>query len=373
MTQETTENIIPEESVPEEQQSEESTPHSHQVKEVSCDNCGAPLEYMEGEAVITCIYCGTTTMLAGYDNIVRIDSHFLLSPEVDRDGAISAAMNWLGKGFFRAGDLTQRARLQEAKGLVLPYWIVNCRGTTYWSGMNQKSRTIGSGDKKKTEQYWEPASGNFSEEYTWPVYARENREEYWGIENLEPGKQCVFPDWGKFLLRVGGSKRAPNRDLLAGKEAFSIDKIKEANLTEGMVNGQIIQERAERQGRDRIIELHAQKASSKATKITDCDTTVDVTGVDLVYLPMWEIIYMYGEKTYHALVDAHTGEVVSVEAPVGKWAKTTVFDVFFGIIAAIFALIGASGGGSSSWAVWIAVALGLLMVAFTAWTGFRKS
>ena len=91
-----------------------------QVKEISCDNCGAPLEYAEGEAVITCVYCGTTTMLAGYNNIVRIDSHFLLSPEISRDGAISAAMSWLGKGFFKAGDLAERARLQDVKGLVLP-------------------------------------------------------------------------------------------------------------------------------------------------------------------------------------------------------------------------------------------------------------
>jgi hypothetical protein len=282
-------------------------------------------------------------------------------------------MNWLGKGFFKSNDLPQRARLQEAKGLVLPYWIVNCRGSTYWRGMNRKSRTTGSGDKQKTEQYWEPASGNFSEEYTWPVYARENREEYWGIMNLEPGRQCVFPDWGKFILRVGGSKNSPNRDLLAGKEAFSIEKVRDANLAEGMVNGQITQERAERQARDRITELHANRANSRATKITDCDTSVDVTGVDLVYLPMWEIVYMYGDRTYNVLVDAHTGEVVSGEAPVGKWAKATVFDIFLGIIAGIFALIGITSDGASTWAVWIAVALGLLMVAYTAWTGFRKS
>ena len=76
---------------------------------------------------------------------------------------------------------------------------------------------------------------------------------------------------------------------------------------------------------------------------------------------------------YHVLVDAHTGEVVSGEAPVGKWAKTTVFDIFFGLIAGIFALIGISSDGASTWAVWIAVALGLLVAAYTAWTGFRKS
>jgi LSD1 subclass zinc finger protein len=379
MTQEPTDSMVPEEGAPSgpapeaapaSPTPETGEPGSHRIKEISCKNCGAPLEYLEGEAVITCIYCGTTTMLAGYDNIVRIDSHFLLSPDVGRDGAVSAVMNWLGKGFFKAGDLTRRARLQEAKGLVLPYWIVNCRGTTYWNGMNKKSKTTGTGDKQRTEEYWEPVSGNFTEEYTWPVYAREDREEYWGIESLQPGKQCVFPDWGKFLLRVGGSKSSPNRDLLAGKEAFSIEKVKQASLADGMVNGQITQERAERQARDSIIEKHRQTANGKATRISDCDTTVDVTGVDLVYLPMWEITYMYGEKGYHVLVDAHKGEVLSGEAPVGKWAKVTVFDVFFGLIAAVFAAVGITG--HTSWAVWTAVALGLLVAGYTALTGFRK-
>lgn len=364
---------ISENAVPRQEDSpSESTPPP-QVKEISCDNCGAPLEYVEGEAVITCVYCGTTTMLAGYNNIVRIDSHFLLSPEIGRDGAISAAMRWLGKGFFKAGDLAERARLQEVKGLVLPYWIVNCRGTTYWRGMNKKNKSTGTGDKKKTEEYWEPAQGNFTEEYTWPVYSRENRDEFWGITNLQPGKQCVFPDWGKFVLRVGGSGKAPNRDLLAGKEAFSIEKVREANLIEGMLNGQIVQERAERQARDRITQHHAEKANGMATKITDCDTTIDVIGVDLVYLPMWELVYYYGEKTYRVLVNGHSGEVVSGEAPVGKWAKATVFDVFLGIFAGIFALIGITSDGGSSWAVWIAVILGLCMAAYTAWTGFKSS
>ena len=114
-------------------------------------------------------------------------------------------------------------------------------------------------------------------------------------------------------------------------------------------------------------------SNSMATRISDCDTTIDITGVDLIYLPMWEIVYLYGEQTYHVLLDGHTGEVVSGEAPVGKWAKATIFNVLFGILAAVFALIGASGDGSNSWAIWVAVILGICVAAYTTWVGFRSS
>ena len=44
---------------------------------------------------------------------------------------------------------------------------------------------------------------------------------------------------------------------------FSIDELKKANMHEHIINGQIIQERAESSGRNRIIELHQKKAESK--------------------------------------------------------------------------------------------------------------
>ncbi len=352
----------------------ESTPADNSkplIHEISCSNCGAPLAYMEGEAVITCEYCGTTTMLAGYDNIVTVESHYLLPPKVGRDEAIGIASGWLKKGFYKSKELPNKVTWRETEARVLPYWIVRCTGNTRWSGMQKKTRTVGEGKSKTTETYWEPVQGRITEDYTWPVYAREDTSEFWGIRNIEPGKQCVFPDWGKFILRFGGSKRAPNKNLLEGKMDFSIDELKKVNMQEHIINGQIIQERAETSARNRIIELHQQKAESKATKVTDIDTTIDVMGVDLVYLPIWELVYNFAGKDYHVLVDASRQEVLSGEAPVGKWAKATIFDILFFIIAAIFAVIGGMADGAA-WP-WIATGIfGGSAIAYTIWTATMK-
>ena len=358
---------------PQGEPAETPTPDSSKpsIKEISCSNCGAPLTYMEGEAVITCEYCGTTTMLAGYDNIVTVESHFLLPPKVGRDEAIGIASGWLKKGFYKSKELPNKVTWKETAARVLPYWIVRCNGNTRWSGMQKRKKTVGEGKAKKTETYWEPVSGHITEDYTWPVYAREDTSEFWGIRNIEPGTRCVFPDWGKFVLRIGGSKKAPNKNLLEGKMDFSIDELKKANMQEHIINGQIIQERAETSARNRITELHQKKAESKATTVTDIDTTIDVMGVDLVYLPIWELIYSYRGKDYHVLVDACRQEVLSGEAPVGKWAKATIFDIFFLIIAVIFAVIGITADGAA-WP-WIGTGIfGGSAIAYTIWTYTMK-
>lgn len=361
----------PTEEVPETPEEEPAADDGKPViKEISCDNCGAPLEYMQGEAVITCEYCGTTTMLAEFDQIVTLESHYMLPPKVGRDEAIGIASGWLEKGFYKSRELPNKVQWRQTEARVLPYWVVRCTASTHWRGEQQKTKTVGEGDKKATKKYWEPVQGRFSEDYTWPVYAREDTSEFWGIRNIEPGRQNVFPDWGKFIFRLGGSGRAPNRDLLEGKSDFSIEEFKKHNMNESIVNGQIVQERAESNARNRIIEMHQSRAESKATRITDVDTTIDVHGVDLVYLPIWELMYGYGGKDYRILVDASRQEVLSGEAPVGKWAKATIFDVIFLILAAIFLAIAISS--EATWAYVAGGIFGVSAVAYTVWTGTMK-
>lgn len=332
-------------------------------KKLDCTNCGAPLSYMEGEAVITCCYCGTTTMLAGLDNIIKVESHYMLNPELNPSSAGAALRKWMQKGFHKPKDLPAEARIVDTRPMMLPYWIITARATTHWRGMNRRTRTTGSGENRKTETYWEPANGRFTEEFTWPVYAREKTDEFWGIDMLEPGKTSVHPDWGKFWLRSGGSSSSPNRNLLDGVVGFSIGKIKDSGMDRNLVNGQITQERAEGNARSRIVNRHAKAAESKATRLTDCDTSVEVEKADLVYLPLWLIDYRYSGKPYKALINGSTGKVMAAEYPVGKMARIVNFNLLFLILAAIFAVLGSQEGGGFMW--YIAGALGGTALLYT--------
>lgn len=349
---------VPDVPETEEGPEEESTALTHD-RELSCQNCGAPLAYMEGENVITCPYCGTATMLAGYDNIVKIDGHSMLPMDVNENDAISALITWLSKGFHRSKSYVGSAKIGSVKGLMLPYWIVKSTASTSWHGKKKRTKTTGTGDKKRTETWYEPVSGRFSEDFTWPEYARENPDEFWGIGNIQPGKKSVFPDWGKFWLRFGGGRESSNRDMLAGQIPFDIEAVKSAGMADDLVNGQITQERAESNARGNIKEHQAKKAKSKADVMTDVDTTVNVNKVDLVYVPMWEMKYIMDGKEYSALVDGAKKEVLGVEYPVSKKAKITIFDIALGIPAIVAGFFGFSGDGidAAKIAMFVLVAL----------------
>jgi len=334
------------------------------AREISCANCGAPVEYLEGESVISCTYCGTTSMLAGFDKIVKVEAHYVLPAKQAKQQVRGAVIEWMKTGWLKAADLAEQSTFSRFDGLVLPFWVVKSRAQTFWSGKNRRSRTVGSGDKRRTETYWEPTSGEFSEEYNWSVYARENPEEFWGIKSLNPGGKSVEADWGKFFLGFGlGSKSSGESDLLEGKEKFDLSKVEGMHI----VNGQITQERAEQKGRDEISVLHRKITDKKATRVTDCDTTVDIQGVDLIYVPLWQVGYDYKGKPYRILINGHTGKVITGEAPVGKWDKVVILSVIMAVIAGIFALIAHLGEVPAMWiGTGVASGIAILHVVWTA-------
>ncbi|HUT99957.1 MAG TPA: hypothetical protein VM425_00805 [Myxococcota bacterium] len=339
-----------------------STEHK---KEIGCTNCGAPIEYVEGESVLTCAYCGSSSMLAGFDKIVKVEAHYVLPARLSKQEIRNGVVEWMNKGWLKAADLADKASFSKFDGIVLPFWVVKAKAQTFWSGKNKRTRTTGSGDNRRSETYWEPVSGDFAEDYNWSVYARENPEEFWGMGALNPGSKAVQADWGKFFLGFGmGSKSSAAADLLAGKQKFDLESIKDLKV----INGQITQERAEQKGRDDMTTLHRRMAGKKATQISDCDTSVDIQGVDLVYVPLWEVIYNYKGRANRMLVNGHTGEVIAGEAPVGKWDKVVVLSIIMLILAAVFGLLahfanlpkmwigtGVTAGAALLYGVWTAL------------------
>jgi hypothetical protein len=303
-------------------------------------------------------------MLAGFDKIVKVESHFVLPAKLDQAGVRQSVMSWMQQGWLKAADLAEKANFDQIEGVVLPFWVVKARARTFWSGMNRRTRTVGSGDNKRTETYWEPTSGDFSEEHNWSVYAREKQDEYWGMQALNPGGKSVEADWGKFFLGFGmGSKSSGKRNLLQGKEAFDLEKVRDMKV----INGQITQERAEQKGRDDIIVLHRQKAEKRATRITDCDTTVDIQGVDLIYVPLWQVGYHYRGRSYRILADGHSGEVITGQAPVGKWDKVVVLSIIMAVLAIIFGVI-AYFAKEPLWWIGTGASAGIAVL-YAAWTG----
>ena len=331
---------------------------------IECSNCGAPIEYLEGESVLTCAYCGTAATLAGFDKIVRVEAHYLLPARADRQKVHQSVLEWMGSGWLKAADLAERATITNFDGVVLPFWVVKTSARTFWSGRNKKTRSVGSGDNRRSETYWEPVSGDFSRDYQWAVFAREDEEAFWGLEALNPGARSVQADWGRFFLGFGlGSRQSRGTTLLEGVEKFDLGQVAGMKV----YNGQVPQTRAEENARAQIVARHRQEAERLADRITDCDTTLEISGVDLVYVPLWQIVYQYRGRTYRILASGHDGQVIAGQAPVGKWDKVVILSAIMAVLATACGLVAYLGEVPAAWiGTGSAVAVAML---FALWTG----
>ncbi|RME25820.1 MAG: hypothetical protein D6806_07210, partial [Deltaproteobacteria bacterium] len=90
---------------------------------IECSNCGAPIDYVEGESVLTCSYCGSATMLAGFDKIVRVEAHYVLPARFDRRQILQPIREWMSKGWLKAADLAEKAVFADMHPIVLPFWV----------------------------------------------------------------------------------------------------------------------------------------------------------------------------------------------------------------------------------------------------------
>lgn len=305
-------------------------------KTLNCKACAAPIEYISGEATLTCSYCGSSVMLAGMGNIIAVEKHFLLAPRADAGAREASIRKWMGEGFFKPKDLPEKATLQAPEGIVLPFWVVACKSYTQWSGKNRHTRTVGSGKHSRTETYWVPTSGTFDQSHNWSVYARRG-EEWFGIDALNPGALKTAADWGSFFLGMGmGNERSEGVNLIQGSTPFKVEDLHEKM---SIKNGQINQTQAETEARGQIERFARAQADGKCTTVTDCDTQVTVDGTYLVHVPLWVYSYAYEAKSFRLLVNGFSGQIVKGEHPVGKYDKLIVAIVALLIVGGILAFI----------------------------------
>lgn len=305
--------------------------------ETKCKNCGAPIAYVAGENVLHCGYCGSTVMIAELDNIVKLEEHFIIPNTLNKDTLQKKCREWMSTGFFKAGDLDEKAAFTKIQGLYLPFWLVNIRADTHWSGMQRRTRSVGYGNRRHTETYWEPASGSFQDQLGWIVYARTGFDEYYGLDALNPGSTATSADWGGFILGASlGDEKSKGIDLATGKRQFSVDVAKDLNI----INGQITQSQSADRAKAQVTNYHRKKADGKADKITDCYTTVQIGRTELIYAPMWFAEYKYKSKIYRMALEGHKGRVISGEAPVGKWDKWVIGLGLGAAVAAVSVLAG---------------------------------
>ncbi len=287
-------------------------------KSFKCESCGAVVAYSAGKQALHCAYCGSNYVVDAPTRADMVDPKRIVPFVVDNENARILFQQWLGKGFWRPGDLKSTARMDSLSGVYLPFWSYDVETDSNWSASagyrytENESYTDGDGNaktRKVTKTKWQPARGEHQFQYRdWLISASGGLDQGWvsqiipfDLNKAKPFTSDYFAGWAAEEYSI----EADQAQITAEKEI----NVKEKEKCGKMVPG----------------DTH--KDLRVSTRFNNWLS-------ELIVLPIWISSYKYKGKIFRFLVNGQTGEVVG-KAPVSKLKIA---------IAIILAVLGIGGG-----------------------------
>jgi len=240
------------------------------TSQINCSHCGAPLPVQPGEILVTCNYCGFTSVIETGKAFEF--EHSLIMNTVQPDQVFARVRDWMGNSFMAPKDFTKKSSLQEQNLVYLPFWVVSGEASTEYKGMFER---ISPAVEK---------NGEITNRYDWLVLAR---------------KQTNFPTRSYHIS-------------LSGKIPFEAMKIDKGAK---VLNSEVESDEAVQQAKNEIENLHEYLAKEKVDRVIDIKTTVDVKGTYYLHSPVWFITYEYKNSRYQVLFDGASGDVIQGDVP----------------------------------------------------------
>ncbi len=253
---------------------------------VRCAFCDADFEAGPGDVLLVCPYCGTAQTTTGQ----KFKDHYMIRVHFPQSEAQRTLLDWCSKQLGAPQDLPVKAKFVKAKLIFYPFWISRVDADTTYHGMGKDAKFYDEwpqyrGAYKRIDFYWKPESGRFQRRYEINV----------------PGISDIDEDIKNFPI--------PTR----AKEYFSHAHAEE-------FDGQVLHSQV---GQDDARELAKKMAYDRQTalildevdKIESRNDNIEVGETYLIHVPVWELEYRYGSRTYKASVSASTGYVIESKYP----------------------------------------------------------
>jgi hypothetical protein len=294
-----------------------------ELKQLICKSCSGPVPFFAGESVITCSYCGSTFLFEGSSsNIIKVNEHYLVINKVQNEELADLLISAIEATRLAPPDIEDNFEILETKGRYLPYWTLNCKATTVYTGSRirhkrEKISSDGEKDSYRTTEEYVPCDGQFKKEHWWPIYGR-HIDEFEGLDALKPGNLSVNPCWQNYPFSFFGSSRSGPRDHASMKIPFEVHLL-DPRIT--VVNGQIDRDDATREARQEIELYSWQKAKAEVSILQQCETKIRVIEAAFVHIPFWWIKYKYKDRIFCSMIHGHSKEILYLAYPVGNRIK----------------------------------------------------
>ncbi|MEX0937791.1 MAG: hypothetical protein WDZ59_08010 [Pirellulales bacterium] len=295
-------------------QSERSAPQASHVTQhnFQCSGCGASMSYDASAQALRCPFCGSEHLTQQKDARVLAPRRVVLF-RLRRDEATVVMRKWLGRGFWRPGDLSEKAMIVQMAAVYVPYWVFEATTHTYWTADTNQLEMFARGD-------WRPLFG-------------EHRGRH---ENLLVGASSV-------LTSSETSQLCPFKL----EEAVPPDQVDLENLTVEQFS--VSRKYARPLAREGLERLEAQTCEltyvpGRARNV-HVNTLLEGLTSEPVLLPVWVMAYRYHDKLYRFLVNGQNGKASGL-APTSL-AKIALGVVVFAIIALIMLGFAALAAGET--------------------------
>ena len=292
-----------------------------ELKQLMCKSCSGPISFHPGESVVTCSYCGSTFLYEDKNTIVKVNEHYLVTNKVTSESLQDILVCAIQSTKLAPSDVHKHITILENTGRYLPYWIVNGKATTVYTGKRIETRRIKDSDNEDTtKKEYIPCDGQFQKNHWWPVYGR-HMDEFEGFESLKPGNISIAPWWGNYPFGFFGFHRSKTQDHASMRIPYEVDLI---DSSIDVVNGQIDRDEAVREARQEIELYSWQKAKDEVSVLQQCETKFKLTEAAFVHIPFWWVTYEYRSHVFCAIIHGHSGELVYLSYPVSGRIKLVI-------------------------------------------------
>lgn len=253
-----------------------------------CRGCGASMSWDASAKALRCPFCGSDDLNEQQDAKVLSPSR-VVPFAFDEHRAQTILREWLGKGFWRPGDLATMAAVDEMKPVYVPYWVFDAATHTFWSADSSATPAGARGD-------WYPMTGEHHGRYAGVLIGASS-----ALTPQETAAICPY-------------------DLAQGRAAQEVD------LDNAIVEQFRVQRKYARPLARQGLEDLERGACAQYVPARQRNLKVNVRLENLtsepVLVPVWIMAYRYRESVFRFLINGQTGQAWG-QAPL-SWIKVTV-------------------------------------------------
>jgi hypothetical protein len=277
--------------------------------------------------------------------------HYIIPNTAEARQIRDLVIEWLRRMDHNPNNTDKEYFVVDLNGLSVPFWIVSLEAHTQWKGLvKRETRTrldLTPGGDFLIE------SSQFRRSYRWAISARSNICETWAMTRLHEPKEELNVDWDGFPLDSTFSRgRLRHNETIGDRTAYDLREFFDFKFANGLpiLGIQIEEEEALRRAKLHVGQYHYKLSKLNVDYLTDCQTEMEVAGIQLIHLPFWHVRYVYKPRKFlrhfyspkdkNLLMEGFTQGVLRGELALVHKDKIWINSLVCGAAAVVFFVLG---------------------------------